>query len=231
MCDMAEGGGREWRDLLWELFKPALVAAIVALLVALGVTGLKLPSQEVGGLGVQSRTTFSGPLNVTGGLEVGNNVTMTNGALINSKGAITVTDSVAVSGPLQVGNNITATGSLTVTGWAQAYGWVMRPRVTLAITAGMGITPGNYSLIWLTDDGGQATGTVTLSASTSIVDGTHVGQVLVVIYKDADGATMTIKDNANTVLPGGTDLVLGLDDAAVFVFDGNDWYCVSYSNN
>jgi hypothetical protein len=38
---MASPGGTNWRSILWQLFKPALVAAIVALLVALGVTGLR----------------------------------------------------------------------------------------------------------------------------------------------------------------------------------------------
>ena len=92
---MAENSGGDWRDIAWQLFKPALVAAIVALLVALGVVGLRPVSE---GVGVMARTTFSGPLYVTAGVQSGNNITMTVGALINSQGPVTVTDAFVVSG-------------------------------------------------------------------------------------------------------------------------------------
>jgi hypothetical protein len=119
---MDAGSGTNWRDILWSLLKPALVAAIVALLVVLGVTGLRPPVGPGGGgagsLGIMSGTHYSGPLIVAGGIETGNNLTMSNGSLINSKGGITVTDNLVMQG----GYIMDATGAVTVNDGLAVYG-------------------------------------------------------------------------------------------------------------
>ena len=115
VSDMAENSGRHWRDIAWQLFKPALVAAIVALLVAMGVTGLRLPSEDLG-VGVMGRTTFSGPVIVQGGIQSGNNITLGVGSLINTQGAVTVTDSFRGTGSLNVDGLGSFGGALSVGG-------------------------------------------------------------------------------------------------------------------
>ncbi len=183
----------------------------------------------VSGLASLASLGVSSYAQLNNGLYVADNVTMSTGSLLNSRGAVTVTDVLNVTGGVLSGNNITVTGGLTATGWLRGYGVALQPATTLAITTNYGITPGNYSLILLTDDGGQASGTVTLDNSVSIVDGTYVGQLCLIVYVDTAGATMTVQDNANTLLSG--DLALGLGDSLLVVWNGTDWVQLGTSDN
>lgn len=125
---------------------------------------------------------------------------------------------------------VNATGALSVTNWALFYGVALQPQLAQVVTASYGITPGNYSVLNLADDGGQATGTIALDTTVSIVSGTHVGQILLVFWLDADGVTLTIQDNGNMQGPSNADVVLGYQDSAMFFWDGTDWLCINVTD-
>lgn len=167
----------------------------------------------------------------TPGLAVLGNITMTTGGLINtnSSAAISVTDGLYVTSQIDGANglavtgNVTATGALTVTSWGRFYGLVLQPALAQVVTASYGITPGNYSLVFLADDGGKATGTIDLDGTVGIVNGTYQGQILVIVWTDADGASLKISDNSNVQFPANKYLTLAAFDAAQFLWHGTDW--------
>jgi cytoskeletal protein CcmA (bactofilin family) len=120
---MDDRSGFDWRAFLWAILKPALIALILMALTALGVTNLAARLTGSQDVGIASGTHFSGPVIVAGGLQTGNNLTMTVGGLINSKGAVTVTDQLHVSGNVNVAggyltvtNLVSTTANLYVTG-------------------------------------------------------------------------------------------------------------------
>lgn len=69
---------------------------------------------------------------------------------------------------------------------------------------------------------------VTLSATKAIVDGTFIGQVLL-LKGTSDVNTITINDNSNTKLVA--NRTLGEDDTLMLIWNGSDWIEVSFSNN
>ena len=75
-------------------------------------------------------------------------------------------------------------------------------------------------------------GAVTLSASPSINDGDHDGQMCYVQGTD-DTNTVTINDNTNAQLAGGTAFTAGKGDTIVLIWDSGDgdWYEISRSDN
>lgn len=68
---------------------------------------------------------------------------------------------------------------------------------------------------------------VTTDTTTAIVDGTYVGQLLILVNENAVDA-ITIDDAANTRLSG--DAVLGNDDSLVLMWDGADWLELAQAN-
>lgn len=221
----------------------------------------------------------------SGGLAVTGPFTMSNGAIINSKGAVTVTDQLFVTSQVNAANGVNATGSITasanvdvgvdlvmhggniwddaddvdflddveisnkltvdsqivaangiaaaggitstgavsVTSWGLFYGVALQPAVTQIVTANYGITPTSYSVMYLADDGGQATNTIDLDASVGIVNGTKPQQLLIIVWNDSDGALLKIVDNSNVQFPADKYLTLAYLDAAIFMWHGTDW--------
>ena len=72
------------------------------------------------------------------------------------------------------------------------------------------------------------TPTRAVSATTSVSDGSLVGQLLV-LYGNDNTNTITVSDNANTKL--GTNRTLGLKDVLVLMWDGEDWLEFSFNDN
>ena len=155
---------------------------------------------------------------------------------VNATGVATFNATARVDSQFTAANGIaaaggiTSTGPITVSNWGLFYGIVLQPQLAQVVTASYGITPGNYSVLNLADDGGQATGTIALDTTVSIVSGTHVGQFLLVFWLDADGATLTIQDNGNMQGPANADVVLGYQDSAMFFWDGTDWLCINVTD-
>lgn len=196
-----------------------------------------------GTLDASSQINAANGVAATGNVTVTGDIVMAGGHnLWDDAGDVTILDDVNINGDLDVDEQliasngiaavggITNTGNLSVTAWSFLSGLVGEVSSTQAITANYGITPTDQLIVYISDDGGQASDTVTLDASVSIVNGSYVGQLLIVVYVDTDGATMTIKDNANVQLPSNTDLVLGLNDSAWFLWNGTDWICIASTN-
>lgn len=164
---------------------------------------------------------------ITGSLILQGNLS-DNGASVRIADALLVTGTLGVSSQINaangiaVTNNITATGALTVTNWGGMYGLHM-PAASQVVTAAYGITPTNHSVIFLADDGGQASGSIDLSDSVAIVNGTYVGQILIIIWNDSGGAVLEIDDNANVQFEGNKDLNIGYLEGAMFIWHGTDW--------
>lgn len=75
-------------------------------------------------------------------------------------------------------------------------------------------------------------GAVTLSAATSIANGTE-GQILIIEGTD-DTNTVAIADNSNVQTAAGVTRTLGLGDTLTLIFIGsgsNDWFELAFSNN
>jgi len=68
----------------------------------------------------------------------------------------------------------------------------------------------------------------TLNTTTAIQDGSVEGQVLI-LMGTSDTNTITINDDANTIL--GANRTLGLNDTMMLIWNGSDWVEISYSNN
>jgi hypothetical protein len=245
---MDEGSGRNWRDILWQLLKPALVAAIVALLVALGVVGLRQPALPAGGaVGVASAGThFTGPvfvsgaLNVTGaitastivsssngfvstnGFDVAGNITMTDGGIINSKGAVTVTDSLRVTGAGYVVGVSTLAGGVSTTAID----------ATTVVTVGTWLKmPAQAGLVvsgWITPTGSMqpissvAWVTPTLNVSTGVA-----GYIL--RLENTGGYNICLLDSSTVQLAG--DWLGSLYDMITLYHDGSRWLELSRCDN
>ena len=238
---MANHSGIDWRGVLWSLARPALVAGIVALLVALGVTGLRQPYSNE--LGVMAGTTFSGPLYVTGGIQTGNNLTLTNGSLISSKGAITVTDGLNVSGAVagvsavwsgsqSVGGSLDVSGStamfdllslgsVTVTGYTQWGTWlggaVPSAAEAITVTTNGYITP-TGTLVRLTSEGNVYTNQLALTTAGRLA-----------LLWNSGAATVTITDTGTSKLAG--VWTGGPYDTLLLWSDGTAWLELGRSDN
>lgn len=198
---MADHRGIDWRGILWSLARPALVAGIVALLVALGVTGLRQPYESE--LGAMANTTLSGPLYVTGGIQSGNNLTLTHGALINTRGAVTVTDSL----------NVTA-GTLWGT-WLG--GAVPGSAEAITVTTNGPITP-TASLVRLTSEGNVFTDQLAVTTAGRLA-----------LLWNSGAATVTITDTGSSQLAG--NWAGGPYDTLLLVSDGTNWLELGRSDN
>ena len=75
----------------------------------------------------------------------------------------------------------------------------------------------------------STTGAITTSASTAIVDGGAVGDVLVLINTSANN--LIVKDGANTKFSGDLTLAGNNDDALIVIWDGSDWVAISDMDN
>lgn len=95
-----------------------------------------------------------------------------------------------------------------------------------ATTVGAGFT-----LTW-TSGFHVLTGTAarTSDTTTAITNGAFAGQLLI-LEGTSDTNTITIKQNANTRLAGGADVVLGVNDILGLIWDGTDWLQIFTSNN
>ncbi len=200
------------------------------------VTGTLGVSSQVSADGLYSTNAITTTSNATVvGLTVSGNVA-DSGTLLRINDNSVITGSLGVSGQVTADgfkstNAISSTGVLTVTNWGTFYGVALLPGYTVAITTNGAINPTGYSLVLLSDNGAQATGNITLNATTSINDGTYIGQLLMIKFVDADGAGMIIKNAANTKLPAAGDMTLTVNDVVVLFWDGTDWVCVSKSDN
>lgn len=197
-------------------------------------------------LDVSSQIVAGNGVKVTGGmtLTASGDLVMAGGNIWDDTNDVTVMDDMGVEGRLDVTgvmtaeaglvslNNISSTGAISVTNWGLFYGVALEPAYTQVVTAEYGITPTSYSVMYIQDDGGQATGTILLNAATSIVSGTIQGQMLLVFWMDADGATLTITDGGNVQGPGNANIVLGYLDSALFMWDNvtKDWLTLNVSD-
>ena len=96
-----------------------------------------------------------------------------------------------------------------------------------SITDGFSLDPGGRDHIAFTVLAG---GTRTSSASTAIVDGTMLGQLLWMKNHDATTSAV-IKHNANTKLNGAVDVTLGPNDTMLLMWDGVDWIQTGSTGN
>lgn len=270
-----------------------LAVVVFAALVLIGAGCTKKPDTQISVAGVTNMDSLTlrddlvvGKASTlgSGGLAVTGNFSLSNGSIINTKGAVTVTDNLLVTSQIDAVNGVNVTGALTTTGnldtagdvilhggniwddssdvdflddvqiagtltvdsqliaangiaaaggitstkaftlsaWGGMYGLYM-PAASQVVTAGYGITPTAHSVYFVADDGGKASDTIDLDATVGIVNGTYVGQVLVVIWNDSDGALLKIADNSNVQFPANKYLTLAYLDAAMFVWHGTDW--------
>jgi hypothetical protein len=183
-----------------------------------------------GSFRINDNTLITGTLGVTGTIAGGYQLTVADNMTVTKNG--TVSQQMNVGNGLVVAGGITSSGQVTVSNWGLFYGIVLQPAVAQVVTANYGITPGNYSLLYLADDGEQATGTIALDTTTSIVAGTYGGQLLIVYWMDAAGATLTIQDGGNMQGPANADVVLGYLDSAWFMWDvlTADWLCTNVTD-
>jgi hypothetical protein len=243
---MAGGSGTDWRAILWSLLKPALVAAIVALLVALGVTGLRPPYEAPGGgsVGVMSTTHLSGPLQIDGGLQTGNNLTMTVGSVVNANGAVTVTDDIDVTGASNLRGAVSSDrGGITVTDDIVLWGGALIDETgavtvsdALAVTGAAGLatflrlTPATALTVtsWITPTGaiqpivaeGWVSPTLNVSAGSA-------GDLLLLIYGSTE--TLFLEDTGTLMLHA--DWEPGQYDALLLYNDGTNWYEITRADN
>ena len=188
------------------------------------------------GLDVSSQIVGQNGLKITGGmtLSASGDLVMAGGNIWDDTDDVDVLDDMQVSGKLTVDSQlvasngiaatggITGTGPLSVTNWGGMYGLYL-PAASQVVTASYGITPTDHSLILLADDGGQATGTIDLDGTVGIVNGSKVGQLLIIVWNDSDGASLKVADNSNVQFPANKYLTLAYLDAATFMWHGTDW--------
>lgn len=185
-------------------------------------------TQKIRLIGESGDIDATGVITADGGLVITGNLSDENGSFrINDNvlvtGTLGVSSQVNAANGVAVTGGITATGALTVTSWGRFYGLVLQPALAQVVTASYGITPGNYSLLFLADDGGQASGQILLDDTVGIVDGTYQGQILVIVWTDTDGAELELDDGANVQFEGAKDLQLGAGESAMFIWTGTDW--------
>jgi hypothetical protein len=201
--------------------------------VAGGETVAMNGARVTGGLTVTGLSTIDGLSGTTASftslVQPANGVAATGGITVTGPGSFT--SQVTASNGIAATGRVTVSGYLSVTTWSELYGLVLGLGSTQAVTASYGITPGASSILYVTDDGAQATGTVTLDGTVAITDGGKVGQLLIIMSRETHGATLTIPDGANTQTPAAASIVLGQYDSAMFLWDGTDWVCIGVTNN
>ena len=196
-----------------------IAEAIIALVMAVVMLGANVAGQAVyQWLGIEPPSedrmialgdTHFSSLVTTGSMTSGTGMvagtTVTAGTDLVATGDLTVTDDGTI------GDDLTVAGSL-FTGEAP---------IVVAVT-NTTLTPlGTYQPV-------TSTVALTLSATTSIADGTTIGQLLILVNENAADA-ITVKDAANTALSG--DAALGPKDVLIMIWDGADWVEISQANN
>jgi len=138
-------------------------------------------------------------------------------------GGNTDLDDTQVDGEFEVTGTSLLTGTVTAVGNVLIGDWLVAVEQTACVVeAGTSITPtGMYQPI-------TSEAVVTTSTSIAIVDGTVVGQLLILINENAADA-ITVDDGGNTRLSG--DAVLGPDDTLMLIWDGADWVEIAQANN
>ena len=97
--------------------------------------------------------------------------------------------------------------------------------LVLAAGGSIDVTVNNRSFIRLNTTGGA----ITLNATNSITNGAGIGQIL--ILENFSTNLITISDNSNVQLMGGTSYGLLQYDTLTLIWDGNDWVEITRSNN
>jgi hypothetical protein len=203
---MTEAGGK-WKSILWQIVKPALVAAIVALLVSMGYQMVQ-PLYPAGGAGNPridaAGTTHLSALAVTGDATVG---------------TLAVTGNTELSGSLDVLSDGLVGGNLEVDGvlLGTSFG-VWSPVTPVSVTMSVPITPtGSYQPL-------ESAGTVsTTLAATGFTAGTWVCLV------NTSNTTIAITDTGTCKLAGNWQG--GQYDTLTVLFDGTNWVELGRSNN
>ncbi len=75
----------------------------------------------------------------------------------------------------------------------------------------------------------SSTSDVILSVTSSIGNGSVIGQVIMI--QNSSTFNITVKNSANTKLGGSADKILGANDMLMLIWDGTDWIQYSYSDN
>jgi len=212
----------DWRAVwrfVWPIVREGLVAMLVALLVAMGYSdrlareALAREQARVGAMGV----THLSALAVMDDVSVGGDLSVqgaTSLAELSATNATTLTNLTA--------SGAATLGSLAVSGAGSVGTWLQTlPAETLTIAAGGVITPtGTFQAL-------RATGAVTTSATTAIVDHTLTGTLLCLL--NTGEYDIVVKDGANTQQAG--DVALGPVDACLYVWDGTQWVMLGKSDN
>lgn len=73
-------------------------------------------------------------------------------------------------------------------------------------------------------------GSVTLSGTTAIANGSAVGQILLLIG-NSDANTVTVNDGANVQCAAGANRTLGRNDVLTLLWNGTDWLEVGFADN
>lgn len=102
-----------------------------------------------------------------------------------------------------------------------------RDTTNQTISAGGIINPANQSVVRVTGDSGA----VSTDTTTPITNGTHSGQIIIVIGSH-DTNTVTLKNSGNCTLAN-ADFVIGNRDTItlIWVTGSNEWFELSRSNN
>ncbi len=210
-----------WRDVVWSLLKPAIVAMIVALLVSMGVEMTRAPAEgldqwiDAQGVSHFSSVYSKDDVEAVDDLIAGDDVTVADD--------VTVGDDLAVTGLATVGETLDVTGastlaSLSVTG-AQTVGTfqLWTAATAISVTTNGYITP-TGTLQPLTSFGNVFTAQLSCGG---------VGR-LIVLYNQSN-TTITISDTGTVMLSG--DTALGQYDALWLYSDGTNCIELAQANN
>ena len=130
-------------------------------------------------------------LDVVNGVTVAGNVTMTEGAILNTNGAVTITDQLLVTSEIDGSNGLALTGNLTVTGAGS---------FSSQLTASNGVAAtGNVTVGTDLDVAGNIFST---SGSVRINDPLIVTGSLLVAGNVADSGTQSLRLNDDVLLTG-----------------------------
>ncbi len=220
-----------------KLERFGLVAAVVLALAALAYQGLKpQPEQQVGVMGVTNLDSLTLRDNLvvgkasslgSGGLAVTGNISLSNGALINTKGAVTVTDQLYVASQVVALNGVSVAGNVTTTGQVAAGNGVA---VTGNITVGTDLdvagnamsTSGSFRI----NDNTLVTGTLNVSGVATFNSLLRADTQLIAANGiDVSGGITAEVNSQNFVLPSVVSATIAYDTsgAVVTIPDGQIW--------
>ncbi len=199
---------------------------VVATLLATLFFGVKYPLPEppeatVEVAGVNVRTEKA--LQVQNYIE--NRGTLTQAGAATMASTLAVTGNTSVGGTLGVFGNIGGGAGLDITaGQVDIGDWVnLSARTPVVVSAGSIITPTG------TFQGLTSTGVVTTSTSKAVADGAEIGDLL--ILRNANAADAITIDGVGANVECKVDKALGPGDILMLIWAGNDWNCISLSDN